>query len=93
MSCPVSTCVALGGLRDVFVEEPLECVVPGGVVGEAVLPAAPDLSLIHIYLFIAQVEKDQALENYVQALRGYWDAFYRLRRLTLYDFVRNAPIR
>ena len=42
MSCPVSTCVALGGLRDVFVEEPLECVVPGGVVGEAVLPAAPD---------------------------------------------------
>ncbi len=44
-------------------------------------------------LFIAQVEKDQALENYVQALRGYWDAFYRLRRLTLYDFVRNAPIR
>jgi len=44
-------------------------------------------------LFIAQVEKDQALENYVQALRGYWDAFYRLRRLTLYDFVQNAPIR
>lgn len=44
-------------------------------------------------LFIAQVEKDQALENYVQALRGYWDAYYRIRRLTLYDFVKGAPIR
>ncbi len=44
-------------------------------------------------LFIAQGEKDQALESYVDALRGYWDAFYRLRRLTLYDFVRDQPIR
>jgi outer membrane protein TolC len=44
-------------------------------------------------LFIAQGEKDQALEAYVDALRGYWDAFYRLRRLTLYDFVKNEPIR
>lgn len=44
-------------------------------------------------LYIAQVEKDQALENYVLALRGYWDAFYRIRRLTLYDFVNGAPIR
>ena len=30
---------------------------------------------------------------YVQALRGYWAAHYRLRRLTLYDFETNAPIR
>lgn len=44
-------------------------------------------------LYIAQVEKDQALENYVAALRGYWDAFYRIRRITLYDFVNGAPIR
>ncbi len=44
-------------------------------------------------LYVAQVEKDQALENYVLALRGYWDAFYRLRRLTLYDFVNGTPIR
>lgn len=43
-------------------------------------------------LFIAQGEKDQALEGYVDALRGYWDAWYRLRRLTLYDFQRNERI-
>lgn len=44
-------------------------------------------------LFIAQQEKDQALESYVDALRGYWSAYYLLRRLTLYDFLRDEPIR
>ena len=44
-------------------------------------------------LFIAQGEKDQALQGYVNALRGYWNAYYLLRRLTLYDFVQNEPIR
>jgi outer membrane protein TolC len=44
-------------------------------------------------LFIAQGEKDQALQGYVNALRGYWNAYYQLRRLTLYDFVKNEPIR
>lgn len=44
-------------------------------------------------LFIAQGEKDQALEGYVDALRGYWDAWYLLRRLTLYDFEKNERIR
>jgi outer membrane protein TolC len=44
-------------------------------------------------LFTAQNEKDQALNQYVQALRGYWQAYYRLRRLTLYDFAAGAPIR
>jgi outer membrane protein TolC len=44
-------------------------------------------------LAIAQTEKDQALQGYLQALRGYWDAYYRLRRLTLWDFVRDQPLR
>jgi len=44
-------------------------------------------------LYIAQNEKDQALQQYVQALRGYWTSFYRLRRITLFDFETNAPIR
>jgi outer membrane protein TolC len=44
-------------------------------------------------LYIAQNEKDQALVAYVQALRGYWVAYYRLRRLTLYDFAAGAEIR
>ena len=44
-------------------------------------------------LIIAQADKDQALNAYTQALRGYWLAYYRLRRLTLYDFATNEPIR
>ncbi len=44
-------------------------------------------------LYMAQSEKDAALAQYVQALRGYWQAYYRLRRLTLYDFERGEVIR
>ena len=44
-------------------------------------------------LYIAQNEKDQAVESYVRALRGFWAAHYRLRRLTLYDFTQGRPIR
>jgi outer membrane protein TolC len=43
-------------------------------------------------LYVAQSEKDQALVQYVQALRGYWQAYYRLRRLTLFDFETGRPI-
>lgn len=44
-------------------------------------------------LYVAQSEKDAALAQYVQALRGYWQAYYRVRRLTLYDFERGEVIR
>ncbi len=44
-------------------------------------------------LYIAQSERDGALGAYVNALRGYWVAYYRLRRLTLYDFAVGQPIR
>ncbi|MDH3496842.1 MAG: TolC family protein [Gemmatimonadota bacterium] len=44
-------------------------------------------------LYIAQNEKDQARAQYVEALRGYWRAYYDLRRVTLFDFERNEPIR
>ena len=43
-------------------------------------------------LYLAQSEKDQALLQYGQALRAHWNAYYRLRRLTLYDFERGVPI-
>lgn len=43
-------------------------------------------------LYIAQSEKDAALLAYVQSLRGYWAANYRLRKLTLYDFVTKREI-
>jgi outer membrane protein TolC len=44
-------------------------------------------------LYLAQNEKDQANVSYAQALRGYWQAYYRLRRLTLVDFATGQPIR
>lgn len=44
-------------------------------------------------LYIAQSEKDQAVVQYIQALRGYWAAHYRLRRTTLYDFSAGREIR
>ena len=43
-------------------------------------------------LFTAQREKDQAKVQYVRALRGYWDAYYALRRATLYDFEEGGDI-
>jgi outer membrane protein TolC len=44
-------------------------------------------------LYQAQNEKDAALQAYLQALRGYWVAHYRLRRVTMFDFVAGQPIR
>jgi outer membrane protein len=44
-------------------------------------------------LYIAQTEKDQALMNFVQGLRGYWQAHYGLRRVTLFDFATGQPVR
>jgi outer membrane protein len=44
-------------------------------------------------LYIAQTEKDQALTQFVQALRGYWEAYYRVRRVTLFDFATGQEIR
>lgn len=44
-------------------------------------------------LYQAQTEKDQALLSYLQALRGYWVACYRLRRVTMYDFATGTVIR
>jgi len=44
-------------------------------------------------LYLAQNEKDQALSQFVQSLRGYWQSYYRLRRVTLFDFERGEPIR
>jgi outer membrane protein len=42
---------------------------------------------------LAQQEKDEARGRFVLALRGYWQAYYRLRRVTLYDFERGERIR
>jgi outer membrane protein TolC len=44
-------------------------------------------------LFIAQQEKDAASQQFVQSQRDFWTAYYRLRRVTMYDFERETPIR
>ena len=44
-------------------------------------------------LYIAQNEKDNAVNQYMQALKGYWGAYYRLRQVTLYDFEAGIAIR
>lgn len=43
-------------------------------------------------LNLAQGEKDNARRNNVSALRQFWDGYYLLRRLTLYDFEKDTPI-
>ena len=43
-------------------------------------------------LTIAQGEKDNALINYMNTLRSYWVAYYRLRKTTLYDFEVNEKL-
>ncbi len=42
--------------------------------------------------YMAQNEKDNAFTGYIRALKSFWLAHYRMRRLTLYDFINSAPI-
>jgi outer membrane protein TolC len=43
-------------------------------------------------LFIAQSEKDNARRANVQTLWDYWSTFFRVRRLTLYDFETGEAL-
>lgn len=43
-------------------------------------------------LNIALTEKDNAKRSYVSALRTFWNAYYELRRLTLYDFTNDSML-
>ncbi len=40
----------------------------------------------------SQVKKDQSRKEYVQELYYYWYYFYQLRSITLYDYLRHAPL-
>jgi outer membrane protein len=44
-------------------------------------------------LGIAMQEKDRARRDYIIALRDYWQSYYSLRFLTLYDFEKNEKIK
>jgi outer membrane protein TolC len=43
-------------------------------------------------LYNAQSDKDNSLIAHVQALRNYWNAYYHLRRATLYDFATKQEL-
>ncbi|MFA0960848.1 TolC family protein [Roseivirga sp. BDSF3-8] len=43
-------------------------------------------------LNIALSEKDNAKRQYIQSLRSFWQAYYQLRLLTLYDFQSNTSL-
>jgi len=40
----------------------------------------------------ADTKKDQNRRAYVQSLQNYWNYFYNLRNLTLYDFINKRPL-
>lgn len=40
----------------------------------------------------AQMETDSQEKNYYSALQTFWRSYYEIRKLTLYDFINNAPI-
>lgn len=44
-------------------------------------------------LGIAMQEKDRARRDYIVALRDYWQSYFSLRLLTLYDFEKNEKIK
>ena len=43
-------------------------------------------------LFLAQSEKDNARRANAQTLLDYWTTYFRVRRLTLFDFETNEPL-
>ncbi len=43
-------------------------------------------------LIFSQQEKDLAQRTYIFALGDYWQAYYRLQQLTLFDFENQQPI-
>jgi hypothetical protein len=45
-----------------------------------------------IKLNIARNDRESARNGYINAVKTYWNYFYRLRMLTLYDFVKREML-
>ncbi|MDI3527117.1 MAG: hypothetical protein PWR03_1300 [Tenuifilum sp.] len=43
-------------------------------------------------LNVAQTERDQAKQKFISTLSSYWQSYYQIRRLTLFDLEKDAPI-
>lgn len=44
-------------------------------------------------LLIAQNEKNSAFTSYLSTLSNFWAAYYNIRKMTIFDFEKNVPIR
>jgi len=40
----------------------------------------------------AQLDRDNSKKRYVTALRSYWNFYYQLRQIALFDFMANKPL-
>ncbi len=43
-------------------------------------------------LTLSTNRRQEAQRNYISALRNYWQSYFKLRKLTLYDFEKDRPI-
>ena len=68
----------------------LKGVAPGHVL--CVGPPSTGKTTVVRYVLKRLEEKDVARRGYVQALRNYWDYFYDLRGLTLYDWQKDVKL-
>ncbi|MCL2097766.1 MAG: TolC family protein [Bacteroidales bacterium] len=40
----------------------------------------------------AQMDRDRSQQNYVNALRNYWNFYYTIRQLSLYDYINDKSL-
>jgi outer membrane protein TolC len=40
----------------------------------------------------AQMETDNSEKNYYFALQTFWRTYYEIRKMTLFDFLKNEPL-
>ena len=43
-------------------------------------------------LTLSTNRRQSAQRNYISALKNYWQSYFKIRKLTLYDFEKRAPI-
>jgi outer membrane protein TolC len=43
-------------------------------------------------LNVAQTERDAAKQKYINTLNNFWQFYYNMRKLTLYDFEKGQPL-
>ncbi len=78
----LQTQVALSGKADTVAQRRFDVARERFTIGKIDVPN----------LFLAQSEKDAAYRARIQTLSDYWTTYYRLRRLTLFDFSNKQPL-